>query len=47
MGLLSYYPDPAIKSGRIKPLKGKVRVAYYPNKYPSMKGKEVKIERFR
>ncbi|MDD3647808.1 MAG: hypothetical protein PHS44_04915 [Candidatus Dojkabacteria bacterium] len=41
MNLLPYYPDAAITSGRIKPLKGKVRIAHYPNKYPDMSGKEV------
>ncbi|MBU0975467.1 MAG: hypothetical protein ABIE03_00055 [Patescibacteria group bacterium] len=41
MNLLPYYPDAAIASGRIRPLKGKVRIAHYPNKYPDMSGKEI------
>jgi hypothetical protein len=42
LGLLPYYPRLVIDSGRAK-IKGKARVASYPNPYPDMAGKTVSI----
>ncbi|MBR9705085.1 hypothetical protein GOV12_06750 [Candidatus Pacearchaeota archaeon] len=47
LDLIPYYPIPIIKEKRINKktlLKyNKIRIAYYPNKYPNMKGKKIKI----
>jgi len=42
LGLLPYYPENVIKTGRIKKTnKEKIRFATYPNKYPDMTGKVI------
>lgn len=47
LGLPPYFPSPAIENKRIKTKLIKrlkeYRVAYYPNPYPSMKGKKIKL----
>jgi hypothetical protein len=44
LGLQRYYPEPLIKKKRVRMHKRKdYRVAIYPEKYPSMKGKKVKL----
>ncbi len=44
IGLLRYYPDELIKSGRVRKHIGKTyRIATYPKSYPDMHGKKIKI----
>jgi len=44
LNLLPYYPKSALDLGRVKPEKGqKIRIAEYPNPYPDMIGKTVRI----
>lgn len=40
-GLLPYYPANAIIDGRVNPIEGKVRIAFYPNDYPDMTDKRI------
>ena len=43
--LIPYFPQEVLTSGRAKPKIGrKIRVGYFPHKYPDLRGKKIKIE---
>lgn len=46
LGLLPYYPESALRGGRIKLQPSvRIRIARFPNAYPDLSGKTVKVQR--
>lgn len=43
LSLLPYFPNGIIKNRRLKKIKGSVRIATYPNKYPNISGKTIQV----
>jgi len=44
LSLLPYFPNGIIKNRKFRKIKGSIRIATYPNKYPDISGKTIEVK---